>query len=631
MAKARVGVGLVVGCLLLGGAAPAWAAPTVAQMLAYRPKQEGIAISTPAPSEYARCKVELVTGKLPGSSGWLLRDPGGLPLRRFYDSHGDKKIDMWSYYKDGKEVYREIDTNNDGRADQYRWLNTAGMKWGVDANQDGKIDGWKAISAQEAAQEAYQALVGRDYARLQALFINDAEMQALGLPAKRAEDIRKRLQQAQAKFEDTATKLAAFGGTQPVQVEAAVPQCVPADAAGTTRDLFQLPSRGVLFEYGPEKEKKQEWVQTGELIQVGMAWRLTEAPYLGNVVSGTGATTENVVVTNNPEVQKLMERLSDLDKTVPQFPDTPQPSPEVVRYSLQRAEILEQLVKADTAKAADWMKQCADNLSTAAQYAPAADKTGLQRLQQLRDQAVRDAPGSELAGYLTYRALWTEYNRKLMEDPRVQAEWLEKLAGFVQSYPKADDTPGALMDMALGYEFAGKDDEARRCYKQVATTFADKAIARKAEGAARRLDLVGKDLELSGATASGAAFDMASLKGKVVAVYYWASYGKTRADDFARLKQVREKLGSKGFEVVTVNLDDQPGLAAGALQEAGLPGSHLVQPGADGGPNSGLNSPLATQYGIMGVPSLFLVGKDGKVISRNLPMGGLEEAVQKAL
>jgi tetratricopeptide (TPR) repeat protein len=634
MAKARMAVGLLAGCLLLGAAVPAHATPTVQQILAYHPRQEGVAISTPTPDEYARCLVKVVAGKN-SSSGYVLLDPAGKMLRRFFDTNGDGQIDVWSYYKDGKEVYREIDSKfghrlgsrpDDklkARPDQYRWLHEAGMKWGVDLNEDGKIDAWKMISAQEAAQEAYQALLSRDYARLQALFLSENEMHALALPAEQADPIRQKLKQAPARFAEMAAKLAAYGNVSFVQVDGGVPHCIPADENGTERDLFWQPSRGVLFEYGADKDKKQEWMQTGRLLQVGMSWRLTEAPYIGAVMGN------EVGPTGNPELEKLMEQLSDLDKNTPPMPTQSGPSPAVMRYNLGRADIVERIAawysKNQPAKSADWVKQLADNLSAAVQYATTSEASvPLGRLRRLKEQTVQNAPGSNLAGYITFRILWTEYNGK-MSDAKAQADWMEKLASFVQTYPTADDTPDALMYLAMGYEFAGKDDQAKRCYKQLADSFPSNAQARKAEGSIRRLDLVGKEMELTGRTSAGQSFDMHSQKGKVVAVYYWASYSKTVDDDFAKLKQLSDKLGSKGFVIVTVDLDDEPAQGMAAIQKATFPATHIV---ADGG---GLNGSLATQYGIMGVPSLFLVGRDGKVISRNLNMTGLEEALQKAL
>ena len=93
MAKARVASGLLAGCLL-AWAAPAQAAPTVAQMLQFKPRQPGVVCTTPTAEEQAACKVELVQGARPKSSGWLLKDGKGQSLRRFFDSTGSGKIEV---------------------------------------------------------------------------------------------------------------------------------------------------------------------------------------------------------------------------------------------------------------------------------------------------------------------------------------------------------------------------------------------------------------------------------------------------------------------------------------------------------------------------------------------------------
>src|SRR5689334_10393761 len=101
---ARSGALLFAG-LLLTGAAQAASAPTPQQMLTYRPRQDGVACATPAAEALATCKVELVKGRTKGS-GWALKDGAGQPLRVFFDSNDDGQIDLWSYFKDGAEVYR---------------------------------------------------------------------------------------------------------------------------------------------------------------------------------------------------------------------------------------------------------------------------------------------------------------------------------------------------------------------------------------------------------------------------------------------------------------------------------------------------------------------------------------------
>src|SRR5262249_23650101 len=156
---------------------------------------------------------ELEQGK-GNASGWLLRDAKGQPLRRFFDSNGDGKPDVWSYYKDGVEVYREIDTTFTGKPDQYRWVNSGGSKWGVDDNKaarrESHIDGWRVIAAEEVSQEILQALITKDFARLERLLISDAEVKALELSPAEANRIRELHKNAPAKFQAAAAKLASL-------------------------------------------------------------------------------------------------------------------------------------------------------------------------------------------------------------------------------------------------------------------------------------------------------------------------------------------------------------------------------------------------------------------------------------
>jgi peroxiredoxin len=147
----------------------------------------------------------------------------------------------------------------------------------------------------------------------------------------------------------------------------------------------------------------------------------------------------------------------------------------------------------------------------------------------------------------------------------------------------------------------------------------------KAQGALRRLDIEGKPLELAGTLLDGGPFNINQLHGKTVAVYYWASWNKERCiGDFAALKMLLDSYGSKGFTLVCVSLDNSAADATAFVQRSGAPGLHLFQAG-------GLESPLATQYGVLVLPNLFLLDGDGKVISRTLQVANLEDELKRRL
>ncbi len=218
--------GLWAGCLLMAaGISPAFAdpPPSVATLLSYmKPKFQDVSVSTPTPEEYSACEVKVISGPKPKSSGYVILDAKKQPMRRLVATDGSK-IDMWSYYKDGIEVYRELDTNGNRVPDQFRWLNGGGMKWGVSTKEDGKIDQWKMISAEEAAQEVFAALSTGDFTRLQALFITEAELRTL--PAPEIQRISALLKGASVKFQTTRGKLPQLDAkARFVRVESATPQ-----------------------------------------------------------------------------------------------------------------------------------------------------------------------------------------------------------------------------------------------------------------------------------------------------------------------------------------------------------------------------------------------------------------------
>ncbi len=609
------------GAAFLAWSGSAHAAPTPAQILAFTPHQTGIECSTPNAEQQKSCKVTLLKDRK--GSGWLMTDGAGQPLRRFYDSNSDNKIDVWSYFKDGVEVYREMDSNFNGKPDQYRWLNSAGTRWGIDVNEDGRIDSWKMISPEEVSQEVLQAVASGDYSRIQAVLMTEAEIKALELAPAEAQKMRASLKQAQTRFNEMAAKLKGMEKINWLHLESGMPQCRAADAVNSRYELIRQPRNTVIY----EAAGKNDWMQTGEMVKLGDAWRLVEGPSQGAsaVEQSPPATGVSSAVSSNPKLQKKVDELTALDKNPPASGGSG-PNPEVVKYNLKRADILEDIIAELPAKEREnWTRQVADSLSTAMQNS-SEDKTGRERLERLEKQIVEAMPGSPLAAFVSYRNLQGWYSVALLEKgadyAKVQQAWVDKLAKFASTYPKADDTAEALLQLGMTCEFLAKEPDAKKWYVQLAKDFADKSQAVKARGAVKRLDLEGKELELSGPTLEGSVYDVSKSRGKVVVVYYWASWNSATTGDFTKLKQLAD--ANKGIEVVCVNLDSGAEEASSFLKRTPSPGVTLHQPG-------GLESSLATDHGIMVLPNVFLVGKDGKVVSRTLQVGALDDEVKKLL
>ena len=147
------------------------------QAFAIKPKQDEVDYDMPSKDQLKECKFEKTTDR----PGFVVYEESGRVLRQFYDNNRDGKLDQWSYFKNGMEVYRDIDANYDRKTDEYRWLGSGGTKWGLDPNQDGQIDTWRVISAEEVAYEVFQAIKYKDQRRFENVLMNQKEFESLKL------------------------------------------------------------------------------------------------------------------------------------------------------------------------------------------------------------------------------------------------------------------------------------------------------------------------------------------------------------------------------------------------------------------------------------------------------------------
>src|SRR5437868_2758444 len=126
--------------------------------------------------------------------------------------------------------------------------------------------------------------------------ITDADIKALELPSAEAKRLHELQQQAPAKFQTSVVKLTNFDKekTKWMHLETSSPQCLTAEATGLKHDIIKYRSGTILC----ETAGKNDWVQTGEMVQVGFSWRLVDAPTPG--LADENAQTETNASANDP-------------------------------------------------------------------------------------------------------------------------------------------------------------------------------------------------------------------------------------------------------------------------------------------------------------------------------------------
>ncbi|MEV4703134.1 redoxin domain-containing protein [Actinoplanes sp. NPDC049316] len=109
---------------------------------------------------------------------------------------------------------------------------------------------------------------------------------------------------------------------------------------------------------------------------------------------------------------------------------------------------------------------------------------------------------------------------------------------------------------------------------------------------------------LSGRTLTGAAFDLTTLRGKVVLVNVWASWCDPCRAELPVLAGAQRRWSAEGLEVVGIDIRDNAESALGLLSELGIPDLRSV---ADP------RGTVAVAWGARGVPETFVVDRTGHV------------------
>ena len=620
----RIPLLLPLAFIAVVAASEARAQPSAADALRLRPMQSDVQYDIPSEDQIEKCRVS--ADELPGETAWVVTGASGETLRRFVDSNGDGKVDEWRYFQGGIEVYRDVDQDFNGKADQYRWLGTAGTRWGLDDNEDGKIDSWKTISAEEVTAEIMEAIKHKDENRFSRVLLNSQELAKLGLSRTLAQELAKRTREAARAFPNVVRSQSLINqDTQWIDFGGLRPGTMPGGQGDFSKDLTVYENVVAMI----ETAGKPAQVPIGTLVKVDQGWRVVGLPIAQGgdnspdfVFFAPSHPTGSVGVSE--ETQRLIKVLEEIDG---QLASARSPT-ELAKLNKRRADALEALSK-EANSVTDremWLMQYVDTVGTASQAG--AFPGGTQRLATLRKRLESTSSNKELLAHLVFTHMSADYAERLQGEDvdfsKVQDGWLQELESFIKTYPRSNNAPEAMLQLALAQEFAGEEEKANTWYTKIVTDFRGSPLAGKAAGAKRRLELVGKSLELNGRTIDGKQFDIGNLRGKTVVVHYWATWCEPCKQDMELMQDLLKEYKQDGLEIVGVNLDSQTDDLARHFRSQRPQWTHLYEQG-------GLDGRLASEMGVFTLPVMLLVDDRGQVVNRQLHGSQLREEVEKLL
>jgi thiol-disulfide isomerase/thioredoxin len=125
-------------------------------------------------------------------------------------------------------------------------------------------------------------------------------------------------------------------------------------------------------------------------------------------------------------------------------------------------------------------------------------------------------------------------------------------------------------------------------------------------------------------TVKGDSLTLASLKGKVILLDFWASWcGPCRSSNRQLLK-LYAKYKAKGFEIFSVSLDEDKKDWQKAITKDKMTWLQVNDP-------RGIDAQTAADWNIFQLPTSYLINKKGDVVSIDLEGKELDENVKKLL
>lgn len=231
------------------------------------------------------------------------------------------------------------------------------------------------------------------------------------------------------------------------------------------------------------------------------------------------------------------------------------------------------------------------------------------------------SPNKELAQEAQRVVLVAEAQQVFASGDIAAGEQLVKnVTSILVADPDDLKSAGLAMQIAQAFErMPGGEAVAVSALKSFGSVFSKssnpriKKMSESFAGTLRRLSLPGNPMEIRGTLMNGEPFDPKSLAGKVVLVDFWATWCGPCVQEIPNVLQQYEKYHDQGFEVVGISLDQDRSALEKFIVDQKVPWPILFEESE----GSGWQHPLATFYGISGIPTVILIGRDGNVITLN--------------
>lgn len=175
-----------------------------------------------------------------------------------------------------------------------------------------------------------------------------------------------------------------------------------------------------------------------------------------------------------------------------------------------------------------------------------------------------------------------------------------------EMFPKRAEPAAYLLQLGEMLLIYDQTDAAKEIFKRLDSEGADPDLRKQAQAQLAKFDRVGKPVEFAFTAVDGRKIDIADLKGKVVMIDFWATWCGPCIAGLPEVLETYHKWHDQGFEILGISLDNDEEALKKMVKEREMPWPQFFD-------HENESNRYAEKYGISGIPTLWLVDKEGNL------------------